>query len=222
VFTGLVDNIGIVEQISSTAAGREFRICCTYTDIAAGESIALDGCCLTVRGHGDGWFSAAAVVTTLERTTFGSWTEGRRVNLERAMRLDDRLGGHLVQGHVDGVGKIRAVRQEGDAWIIEIRVPEEIEALLVPHGSITVDGISLTVNALPEAGVLGVSIIDYTWQHTTLSDRMRGDTVHLEADVIGKYVQKLLGPYVQANGSAPVGGVSPLQLGMVVGLARNL
>lgn len=218
MFTGLIDDIGTVERISATDAGREFRIRCAYADLTNGESIAVDGACLTVREHGDGWFSAAAVVTTLERTTFGSWTQGRRVNLERAMRPTDRLGGHIVQGHVDATGKIRAIRQQGDAWIIEVRVPDEIEALLVPHGSITVDGISLTVNALPEAGVLGLSIIDYTWRHTTLSDKVRGDVVHLEADIIGKYVGKLLGPWLAAAPS----GASPQQLGTMLGLVRSL
>jgi riboflavin synthase len=221
VFTGLIDDIGTVEQIDATAAGREFRVRCTYADLKDGESIALDGACLTVREHGDGWFSAAAVVTTLDRTTFGGWTLGRRVNLERATRPSDRLGGHIVQGHVDGVGTIRSIRQQADAWIIEVRVPAEIEALLVPHGAITVDGISLTVNALPEPGILGLSIIDYTWRHTTLSDRARGDSVHLESDIIGKYVKKLLDPYLAAQAKSVFNGITPQQLGTALGMFRG-
>ena len=221
MFTGLVDDIGVIGQVSVTDAGREFRVQCRYDDLLDGESIALDGACLTVREHGDGWFTVAAVHTTLERTGIGAWEQGRRVNLERAMRPTDRLGGHLVQGHVDAVGTIASVQQQGDAWIILVRVPAAVAALLVPQGSICVDGVSLTVNAIPEPGILGLSIIEYTWRHTTLADRRRGDVVHLEADVIGKFVQLLLTPYLTAlpdSGAAP----SPQMLGTALGLFRSV
>lgn len=198
MFTGLVDDIGVVEQVAATDAGREFRIRCRYDDLADGESIACDGACLTVREHGAGWFTVAAVVTTLERTVIGTWTTGRRVNLERAMRVGDRLGGHIVQGHVDDVGTIAAIVQRDDAWLVDVRVPPAVERLLVPHGSVTVDGISLTVNALPVPGVLQLSIIEYTWRHTTIGDRRVGDRVHLEADVIGKFVERLVAPHLAA------------------------
>lgn len=198
MFTGLVDDIGVVEQVAATDAGREFRIRCRYDDLADGESIACDGACLTVREHGAGWFTVAAVVTTLERTVIGTWTTGRRVNLERAMRVGDRLGGHIVQGHVDDVGTIAAIVQRDDAWLVDVRVPPAVERLLVPHGSVTVDGISLTVNALPVPGVLQLSIIEYTWRHTTIGDRQVGDLVHLEADVIGKFVERLVAPHLAA------------------------
>jgi riboflavin synthase len=221
VFTGLVDDIGVIEQVSITDAGREFRVQCRYDDLLDGESIALDGACLTVREHGPQWFTVAAVSTTLERTNIGAWAAGRRVNLERAMRPTDRLGGHLVQGHVDGVGKIRRIVQQGDAWIIEVRVPEPVAALLVPQGSVCVDGVSLTVNALPEPGVLGLSIIEYTWRHTTLSDRLRGDVVHLESDVIGKFVQHLLAPYLTAQPGAGT-TTTPQMLGTALGLMRSM
>jgi riboflavin synthase len=221
VFTGLVDDIGVIEQVSVTNAGREFRVQCRYDDLVDGESIALDGACLTVREHGAGWFTAAAVVTTLERTGIGGWLQGRRLNLERALRPTDRLGGHLVQGHVDGVGKIKSIARQDDAWIILVRVPPDVATLLVPQGSICVDGVSLTVNDVPEPGVLGLSIIDYTWTHTTLSDRLRADTVHLECDVIGKFVQHLLAPYLQA---LPASGspLSPQLLGTALGLFRGM
>jgi riboflavin synthase len=199
VFTGLVDDIGVIEGVDVTGAGREFRVRCRYSDLLDGESIALDGVCLTVRAHGPQWFTVAAVVTTLDRTALGGWDVGRRVNLERAMRPSDRLGGHIVQGHVDGVGTIATIVRRDDAWIIDVRVPSEVERLLVPHGSITVDGISLTVNHLPAPGVLGLSIIEYTWRHTTLSDRRPGDRVQLEADIIGKYVQRLMQPYAPSH-----------------------
>jgi riboflavin synthase len=221
VFTGLVDDIGVIGQVSVTDAGREFRVQCRYDDLLDGESIALDGVCLTVREHGPRWFTVAAVVTTLERTGVGAWTEGRRLNLERAMRPTDRLGGHLVQGHVDGVGTITAVRKQADAWIIHVRVPAEVSALLVPHGSISVDGISLTVNDLPEPGILGLSIIEYTWRHTTLAERRPGDTVHLESDVIGKFVQHLLTPYLNALPSSDA-ALPPQMLGSALGLIRSM
>lgn len=195
MFTGLVDDIGVIERVDGTDAGREFRVRCRYDDLLHGESIALDGVCLTVRELGAGWFTVAAVVTTLDRTALGEWAVGRRVNLERAMRPGDRLGGHIVQGHVDGVGIVRQVERREDAWLLDVAVPETVERLLVPHGSITVDGISLTVNHLPGPGILGLSIIEYTWRHTTLADRGVGARVHLEADIIGKYVQRLMQPW---------------------------
>lgn len=220
MFTGLVDDIGVIEQIRATDAGREFRVRCGYEDLLDGESIALDGACLTVREHAPRSFTVAAVVTTLERTTIGSWTTGRRVNLERAMRPTDRLGGHIVQGHVDAVGTITSIGKHDDAWIISVRVPAEVGALLVAHGSVAVDGISLTVNDLPGDGLLGLSIIEYTWRHTTLSDRAVGDGVHLESDVIGKFVQHLLNPYLQTP--HPGAQISPQGLGTALGLFRSL
>ena len=205
MFTGLVDDVGRIERVTSDSAGRELLIRCRYADLAAGESVAVNGACLTVREFGEGWFTAAAVVTTLERTTMGGWEAGRRVNLERAMRVGDRLGGHIVQGHVDGVGELLAVRARDDAWLMDVRVPDAVAALLVPHGSVTVDGVSLTVNHLPAPDVLGLSIIEYTLRHTTLGDLRAGDRVHLEADVIGKFVQRLLAPHLAALGGAARG-----------------
>lgn len=222
MFTGLVDDIGVIEQISVTEAGREFRVRCRYDDLLDGESIALDGACLTVREHGDAWFAVAAVDTTLARTTIGHWTVGRRVNLERAMRASDRFGGHVVQGHVDGIGTIRSIEKPGDAWIIIVDVPPEIAALLVRHGSVTVDGISLTVNDLPGTGALGLSIIEYTWRHTTLIDRHVGDGVQIECDVIGKFVQHLMQPYLKSLPLESAGTISPQQLGAALGMFRGL
>src|SRR5581483_10861574 len=111
MFTGLIDDVGTIDHVEEIPAGRELRVCCRYFDLVDGESIALNGACLTVREHGDGWFTTAAVSTTLDRTTIGRWGSGTRVNLERALRVGDRLGGHLVQGHVDGVGTVRRVAQ---------------------------------------------------------------------------------------------------------------
>jgi len=199
MFTGLVDAVGTITEVRDTPAGRELRVACGYEGLEDGESIAVNGACLTVREHAPGWFTCAAVVTTLGRTTIGGWTVGGRVNLERALRLGDRLGGHLVQGHVDGVGEVLATRTAGDAWLVDVRVPADVAPLLVPHGSITVDGVSLTVNALPEPDVVQLSLIEFTLRHTTLGDLAPGARVHLEADVIGKYVQRLVAPHISAS-----------------------
>ena len=222
MFTGLVDDIGVIEQVSATDAGREFRVRCRYGDLLDGESIAVDGACLTVREHGDRWFTAAAVVTTLGRTSIADWSVGRRVNLERALRLTDRLGGHLVQGHVDAVGQIQSIERRDDAMLITVEVPADVLALLVLHGSIAIDGISLTVNALPGDGILGLSIIEYTWRHTTLADRVPGDPVHIECDTIGKYVQQLLSPYLTSLSQGNALTINPHQLGTAIGVLGSM
>jgi riboflavin synthase len=195
VFSGLVDSVGTIERVRDTPAGREFRIACRYDDLTDGESVAVNGACLTVREHGAGWFTVAAVVTTLDRTTTGQWKAGDRVNLERALQLGDRLGGHMVLGHVDGVARVTAVAQRGDARLVDLALPAGLAELMVPHGSITVDGVSLTVNALPAPDAVQISLIEYTIRHTTLGALREGSAVQVEADVIGKYVQRLTASY---------------------------
>jgi riboflavin synthase len=201
MFTGLIDDVGTIERVLDTPAGRELTIACRYEDLVSGESIAINGACLTVRECGPRWFTVAAIVTTLDRTTVSDWSVSRSVNLERSMRASDRLGGHIVQGHVDGVGRVRATAQRDDAWLIDIDVPDDVGELLVPHGAIAIDGVSLTVNeilgqdAQPPKGVQ-VSIIEYTLSHTTLGGLKAGDRVQIEADVIGKYVRRLIAPYI--------------------------
>src|SRR5512138_114632 len=160
MFTGLVDAVGTIERVTETEAGREFLIRAPYDDLADGESIAINGACLTVRDRAGAVFTVAAVVTTLGRTTMGDWMAGKRVNLERALKASDRLGGHIVQGHVDGVGTVQRVGQLDDALLVDVAVPSGIAELLVPHGSITVDGVSLTVNAIPESLVVQLSLIE--------------------------------------------------------------
>jgi riboflavin synthase len=198
MFTGLVDDVGVIERVERTPAGRELRIRSVYDSLMDGESVAVNGACLTVRESAGGWFSVAAVVTTLDRTTIGDWTVGRRVNLERAMRLGDRLGGHLVQGHVDDVGVVEDVRRREDALLVDLRLPAELDLLMVPHGSVAIDGVSLTVNALPAPGILQLSLIEFTWNRTTLGELRAGDRVHVEADMVGKYVRQLVAPYAAA------------------------
>lgn len=192
MFTGLVTAIGTIESVKQTADGRELRIDSDYGDLAQGESIAINGVCLTVRERGNGWFTVSAVTSTLGRTAVGEWLPGRRVNLERALRATDRLGGHIVQGHVDGVADVTRVRMDGDALLIDLNVPPDLTALMVLHGSVCVDGVSLTVNALGAGNAIQLSLIEYTARHTTLGDVEPGDRLHIEADILGKYVQRLL------------------------------
>ena len=195
MFTGLVDDVGTVERVATTDAGREFRIACRYDSLTAGESIAVNGVCLTVREHGPRWFVAAAMSTTIGRTTMGDWRAGRRVNLERSLRVGDPFGGHIVQGHVDGVGEVRDVRRASDAQLLDVALPASVAELTVPRGSIALDGVSLTVSELPDPTTVRVSLIEYTLRHTTLGDLAPGHGVHVEGDIIGKYVQRLLAGY---------------------------
>ena len=192
MFTGLVDDVGVIERVTRTTAGRRLRITCGYETLVEGESVAVNGACLTIVAHGSRWLEVAAVETTLGRTTIGEWREGRRVNLERAMRADGRFGGHLVLGHVDGVARVQHVSRAGDATLVDLAVEGDVVELMVPHGSLTLDGVSLTVNELPTATTVQVSLIEHTLRHTTLGALATGDRVHVEADIIGKYVRRLL------------------------------
>jgi riboflavin synthase len=192
MFTGLVDEVGVIERVARTTTGRRLRIACSYQGLADGESVAVNGACLTIVAHGSRWLDVAAIETTLARTTIGEWPEGRRVNLERAMRADGRFGGHLVLGHVDGVAQVRQANRIGDAVVVDLEIDAELSELMVPHGSLTVDGVSLTVNELPTAGTVQLSLIEHTLRHTTLGALTAGDRVHVEGDVIGKYVRRLL------------------------------
>ena len=194
MFTGLITAIGEIREASETDVGRELVVAAPYEGVVVGESIAVNGACLTVRECGAGWFRVAAIVTTVDRTAVAQWRAGTRVNLERALLVGDRLGGHLVQGHVDGVGRVRSAVAQGDAWLLDVEVPSEVDELLVPLGSVTVDGVSLTVNALPRPGVLQVSIIDHSLRHTTLGALRAGDLVQLEADILAKYLKRLSAP----------------------------
>ena len=202
MFTGLIDDVGTIAHVADTPAGRELRVHTRYDQLVDGESIACNGACLTVREHGQvdtttRWFTVASVVTTLDRTTIGAWSVGSRINLERAMRLGDRLGGHLVLGHVDAVAHVVHTTQRDDAWLVDLALPADLRPLMVAHGSITVNGVSLTVNALHDDGVQ-LSLIEYTLRHTTLGALAVGDRVHVEADVLAKHVARLVAPYKAA------------------------
>jgi riboflavin synthase len=192
LFTGIVTAVGTVRAARMTADGLTLRIGAAYRNLKRGESIAVDGACLTVERSGKGWFEVHVVRTSLERTCFAEYGKGTEVNLERALKVGDRLGGHLVQGHVDGIGEVIGVSELGDAWLVDLSVPEEVARISIPLGSITVEGVSLTVNSVPRPGIIQVSLIPFTFQHTTLGQLQVGDTVHLEGDTIGKYVDSLL------------------------------
>ena len=192
MFTGIITEIGTVRDVRPADGGLELDIACSWSDLAAGESIAVDGACLTVARLSERGFGAHVVRTSLDRTRFADLRAGGRVNLERALRVGDRLGGHLVQGHVDGLGTVMRVAQHADARLFDLRVPDEVARISIPLGSITVDGVSLTINAIPAPGTIQISLIPFTLEHTTLGERRVGDRVHLEGDAIGKYVAELL------------------------------
>ena len=197
MFTGIVTAVGEVRAAREADGGLELTIACPYPALVPGESIAVDGACLTAARVAPGDFTAHLVRTTLERTAFGGYRPGRRVNLERALRAGEPLGGHLVQGHVDGTGAVERVAQYADARLLDLRVPPEVHRVSIPLGSITVDGVSLTVNAKRDPDAIQISLIPFTLEHTTLGERRVGDRVHLEGDTIGKYVAEMLGARAQ-------------------------
>ena len=201
MFTGIVTAVGEIRAVATAEGGRDVTIIAPYRGLVMGESIAVSGACLTVAAKGRGWFGIRAVSTTLERTRLGALRPGDRVNLERALRAGDRLGGHFVQGHVDGVGEVVAVRRRAGAHLVEIRAPEEVTRVTVPLGSLTVDGVSLTVNAISRDGIIQVSLVPFTLAHTTLGALAAGDSVHLEADMIGKYVRAFMDKGARELGS---------------------
>jgi riboflavin synthase len=195
MFTGLVTAVGTVKSVRRTAGGLRISIAAPYRGLAIGESISVDGACLTVVAKGKGTFSVEAITTTRGRTRIGVYVTDTKVNLERALKLSDRLGGHLVAGHVDAVGTIARRAVLGDTVLLDIEAPADILRLCVPHGSITVDGVSLTVNALPKRGRVQVALIPHTLESTTLGGARSGARVHLEADLIGKFVAQLAMPH---------------------------
>lgn len=203
MFTGIIEEVGEVVDVQPIGNGRAFRIRArtVLEGLGLGDSISIDGACQTVTRLDPEGFEVQSVATTLERTTFGDLFTGRRVNLERALAFGARLGGHLVQGHVDGVGRVLSILPREELVLIDFSMPEEVAAVTVLHGSITLNGVSLTINALPAAGVAQVSIIPYTWSHTALADLAEGDAVNVEADLIGKYVRKLLGAPARGQGA---------------------
>lgn len=193
MFTGLIQCIGRVQGVETRVDGHVLHIRCPELAgaIRVDDSIAVNGVCLTATRVDAEGFSAHAIPVTLAKTTTGKLQAGSTVNLELAMRLGDRLGGHLLQGHVNGIGRILDIAVTGDNWLIQIAFAPELRRYLIGEGSIAVDGISLTIAALSDAEFT-VSIIPHTLQRTTLAGKAVGDAVNLETDMLGKYVENLL------------------------------
>lgn len=195
MFTGIVSDLGRVRSVTRQGDTRfEFETSYDTAGIDIGASIACSGACLTVVELGDNWFAAMASAETLDCTTLGGWRQGTAVNFERPLKAADELGGHLVSGHVDGVGSVTALNPDGDSLRIIFGAPADLMRYIAPKGSITVDGVSLTVNEI--AGeTFGVNIIPHTQQVTTLGILSVGDPVNLEIDQIARYVARLLQGY---------------------------
>lgn len=191
MFTGIVTDVGRVRDVRDTARDRRFEIETRYdvAGIEIGASISHAGCCLTVVEKGWDWFAVEASGETLSVTTLGDWTIGHLVNLERAARLGDELGGHIVTGHVDAVAQVLSVTPEGGSHRIEFRAPRPLHRFIAAKGSVAVDGVSLTVNAVDD-DVFVVNIIPHTWTQTTLGRLASGAKVNLEIDILARYVAR--------------------------------
>jgi len=195
MFTGIVTGMGTVRSLRPIGDGQDMRlvIAAPWPDtgsIALGASIACGGCCLTAVEVGPDWFAVDVSRETLSKTKLGGWTVGSPMNLERSLRVGDELGGHIVSGHVDGVGEVRSVVSEDGSWRVQIEVPRELSRFIAAKGSVSVDGVSLTVNEV-EGGVFGVNVIPHTWNVTTLGRLKAGDAVHIEIDMLARYVARL-------------------------------
>jgi riboflavin synthase len=191
MFTGIITDIGTVRAITR-AGDTRFEIATAY-DLASvdmGASIACNGCCLTVIEKGKDWFAIQASAETLSKTTLGSWEQGTRINLERALKIGDELGGHIVSGHVDGLGEIVSITAEGDSKRFRFRVPTELARFIAPKGSVAIDGTSLTVNEV-EGNHFGVNIIPHTQAVTTWGSMTQGQRVNIEIDMLARYVARL-------------------------------
>ncbi|MGB8330528.1 MAG: riboflavin synthase [Polyangiales bacterium] len=199
MFTGLIEQVGTVDHLERRHDGLSIRIACAIEAYALGESIAVNGTCLTVKSFAEGQFEADASLETLAKTNLGDLSEGDRVHLERALALGERLGGHLVTGHVDGVGALVSRTMQGDYLRASFEVPTRLSPFLAPKGSIAVNGVSLTVNTV--SGLrFDVMLVPYTLDETTFGEMTNGTRVNLEVDILAKYVASLLGkPGVDAT-----------------------
>ncbi|PQZ84495.1 MULTISPECIES: riboflavin synthase [unclassified Brevundimonas] len=191
MFTGIVTDIGRVRSVRQTDRDRRYEVETVWdtASIDLGASISHAGCCLTVTEKGEGWFAVEVSGETLSKTKLGDWAENTRVNLERAARLGDELGGHIVSGHVDGLGEVVSITPEGGSHRIVIEAPAPLHRFIAPKGSITVDGVSLTVNGVQERR-FDLNIIPHTWDATTLGGLTVGDKVNLEIDMLARYLAR--------------------------------
>jgi riboflavin synthase len=200
MFTGLVREVGTVEALERSEAGARLRIAADVGgDLSPGDSIAVSGACLTAIDPGSGGFSADVMNQTLDRTALGALEPGSRVNLEPALRASDRLGGHIVQGHVDATGTVVEVVADGFARRVRIELPVELERYVIERGSIAIDGVSLTVAAI-EGRIVEVSLIPETLERTTLGMIGAGDPVNVEVDLIARHAERLLQGFEVSNG----------------------
>lgn len=191
MFTGIITDIGRVRRVEQTARDRRYEVETAWdvSGIDLGASISHAGCCLTVVEKGDGWFAVEVSDETLSKTTLGEWAEGSRVNLERAAKLGDEMGGHVVSGHVDGLGAVVAIEPVGGSHRIVVEAPVPLHRYIAAKGSITVDGVSLTVNAV-DGRRFDLNIIPHTWKVTTLGALLPGDAVNLEIDMLARYLAR--------------------------------
>ena len=195
MFTGIVTAVGEVRALSPVGEGRDMRltVAAPWQDTASiplGASIACAGCCLTAVAVGEDWFAVDVSAETLARTRLGSWREGTRLNLERSLRVGDELGGHIVSGHVDGLGTLVEVGPENGSYRVVFELPSELARFVAEKGSVAVDGVSLTVNRV-DGTRFGVNLIPHTWSATTLGLLKPGDKVHIEIDMLARYVARL-------------------------------
>jgi len=194
MFTGIVERVGSIRAVTDRSTTRRFTIACgaLAEELSLGDSVSVDGACFTVAALGEDAFEVDVIGTSLDRTIASGYEEGSPVNLERALQMTGRVDGHLVQGHVDGVGHLKESGREGEFWKLTFELPEDVAALTVARGSITLNGVSLTVADMPGATACVVGLIPYTYEHTNLGALQPGAPVNVEGDLIGKYVGKIL------------------------------
>jgi riboflavin synthase len=196
MFTGIITDIGTITRVEQRGDLR-LVIRCTYdmARVALGASIACSGVCLTVVDNGADWFAVDVSAETVSKTAQGQWTQGRKLNLERALKIGDELGGHIVTGHVDGVGTVSAISKEGGSHRVAIRVASELAPYMAPKGSVTVDGVSLTVNTVEDnpdqSATFHLNIIPHTWAVTAFADLGKGQAVNIEIDVLARYLARM-------------------------------
>jgi riboflavin synthase len=194
MFSGIIEEVGVIRGVEDLERTRRFRVevPAFAAELGVGDSVAVDGACLTVVKRDEAGFSVDVIATTLQRTVAGSYADGHRVNLERAMKLGSRLDGHLVQGHVDGVGRLVRSIQDGEYWLMDFQLPREVHSSTIEHGSVTLNGVSLTVSELLADSGVRIGVIPFTHAHTNLGTLQSGDGVNVEGDLIGKYVARAL------------------------------
>lgn len=192
MFTGIIEATGTVQNMVQDGSNVHFTLTCPFTEeLKIDQSVAHNGCCLTVVSINKDQYIVTAIAETLEKTNLGKWKPGTEVNLERCMKMDGRLDGHIVQGHVDQTGEVIAVENQDGSYLVTVQYSSADHFITVPQGSITVNGISLTVAKSGDT-TFSVAIIPYTWEFTNLKNIQIGDTVNLEFDIIGKYIAKLI------------------------------